>query len=170
MCLVGTVVASWPLGKFEPFYWNDKHLGKTHIINARKQSLRRLCFYTHISLSHSVHSGGGGGGGGGGIPVCLTGGIPACLAGLQVVYPSMHWGRPPAWRLLLWAVRMHCCYTIKSLAKNKCLQLCLNSTWVSGALTTHVYLVLLNERLICDTNHPLHIGGFPKCFHWILVT
>ena len=44
------------------------------IFTARKQSLRRLCFY----MCPSVH----GGGGQHGIAACLAGGIPACLAGL----------------------------------------------------------------------------------------
>ena len=37
---------------------------------------------------------------GGGIPACIAGGIPACFAGIRcggVVYPSMHWDRPPPW-------------------------------------------------------------------------
>ena len=39
--------------------------------------LRRLCFYTSLSVILFT------GGGGGGIPACIAGGIPGCLAGLQ---------------------------------------------------------------------------------------
>ena len=51
---------------------NRINLELIQIITSRKGSLRRLCFYTCLS----VHRGGG-------IPACLAGGIPACLAGLQ---------------------------------------------------------------------------------------
>ena len=78
-------------------------------ITARKRSLRRLCFYTCLS----VHRGGGA------IPECIAGGIPACLAaGLQGglllggllqggLLTGGAWWRPnPPGRLLLWAVRI----------------------------------------------------------------
>ena len=51
---------------------NRINLELIQIITSRKGSLRRLCFYTCLS----VHRGGG-------IPACLAGGIPTCLAGLQ---------------------------------------------------------------------------------------
>ena len=88
------------------------HLNE-HIFTARKRSLRRLCFYTGLSVI--LFTGGCLGpcpgvgvlpGGRGGLGPCpVAGGLPR--AGVQAqtqegprprqggVYPSMHWGRHP---------------------------------------------------------------------------
>ena len=50
---------------------------KSILATAPKQILRRLCFYTCLSVILFM--------GVCGIPACLAGGIPACLAGLQGV-------------------------------------------------------------------------------------
>ena len=50
------------------FFWESIcSLWLLLLITARKRSLRRLCFYTCLSVQ-------------GGIPACIAGGIPACLA------------------------------------------------------------------------------------------
>ena len=81
-------------GQILPFWTRRGHLVST----TRKRSLRRLCFYTFLSVI--LFTGGGGGISAciaGGIPACLAaglleGGIPACLAGFQTHTQGGSWG------------------------------------------------------------------------------
>ena len=68
--------------------YNQEYYFFSHF-SARKRSLRRLCFYTCLSVHRRR----------GGIPACPAGGIPACLAGIQkgvggVSKHALHLSRP----------------------------------------------------------------------------